>query len=746
VIRRGAYALLVLVAACHGPRRSETVLAGELPAAPTASLPLAPGAFAPSLLRLDGKAPPGFGDDLTDVDTCSTCHPDVAKQWSASAHSFSSFTNPVYRASVEMIRHDLGKRASQLCGGCHDIALETTGALLGEVPPRDLRSHSGVTCRVCHGIDQVSTDGNGSYTLRTRAIYTPDVHDPASVERHRRSVRLKPLGANLCGACHRAFLSPDLGPLAHITGIDEPTAWRASAYDGGDLRRVDHVDRKTCIDCHMAPEAASADEAAAKGGKVHSHRFLGGHTWMAGMRGDAEQLARLRAHLEGVASIDVAAAIEPPELAPPDAPRTAAGAWVLPADGAPARPGTRVALEVVVRNLLVGHRFPGGVMDMQDTWIELDVRDAHGRRIASSGLHHAADPADPDRADGAHVLRSLPVDDHSRILDLHELAKFRAVIFTQAIAPRDAIVVRYALDVPRGLTPDQLPLRVDARLRHRSRSLADQQVVCDESKTAVGRAFAAGARAARGIDLDPCQPQPITEITSTTAWLGGSPPAGAPRPSRPRWERTYELGMALVGEVTEELDEAKAILGAAAVQTPRGPAGDRARGMIDVQLGWVLGRQGRTDEALAVLDRARRLLPDAPAAIDAAAVDALMRVWRWREAVAPARAVADKAPRATYAWVVLARVLGSVGDDRGALAAARQGLALDGRQPDLLRSQAVALRALGSPLAAAALDAYDRFRSPDDAPDLRIKCADVSERCARERQIGHTHVLAPAPR
>jgi tetratricopeptide (TPR) repeat protein len=743
VIRRGAWAVLVVVAACHGPQRAETVLAGALPAAPTASLPRAPGAFGPSLLRLDGKASASFGDDLTDVDTCSTCHPDVAKQWSASAHSFSSFTNPIYRASVELIRHDLGRKASQLCGSCHDVALETTGALLGEIPARDLRSHSGVTCRVCHGIDQVDTDGNGSYTLRTQPIYTPDVTDPASVERHRRSVSLRPLGAKVCGACHRAFLSPDLGTPVHITGVDEPTAWRASAYDGGDLARVDDVDRKTCIDCHMAPEAASPDEAAAHDGKVHSHRFLGGHTWMAGMRGDADQLARLRAHLEGVASIDVAAAIEPPDAAPADAPRTAAGAWVMPADGAAARAGTRVGLEVVVRNRLVGHRFPGGVMDMQDTWIEVEVSDAHGRRLASSGLHHAADPADPDRADGAHVLRSLPVDDQSRILDLHELARFRAVIFTQAIAPRDAVVVRYALDVPRGLAPGDLPLRVDARLRHRSRSLADQQVVCDESKTEVGRAFAAGALDARGIDLDPCEPQPITEITSTTAWLGGRAPAGTPSPARPRWQRTYELGMALVGEVTEELDEAKAVLGAAAAEAPAGRAGDRARGMIDVQLGWVLGRQGRTDEALAILDRARRLLPDAPAAIDAAAADALMRVWRWREAVAPAEAAAGKAPGATASWVVLARVLGSVGDDRGALEAARRGLALDGRQPDLLRSQAVALRALGSPLADAALAAYDRFRVPDDAPDLRIRCADVSARCARERQIGHTHVLAP---
>jgi hypothetical protein len=94
---------------------------------------------------------------------------------------------------------------------------------------------------------------------------------------------------------------------------------------------------------------------------------------------------------------------------------------------------------------------------------------------------------------------------------------------------------------------------------------------------------------------------------------------------------------------------------------------------------------------------------------------------------------------------VLARVLGSAGDDRGALAAARSGLALDPRNPDLLRSQATALRALGSPLADQALAAYERFRAPDDAGQLKITCADRSPRCEREREIGHVHLLV-APR
>jgi hypothetical protein len=72
------------------------------------------------------------------------------------------------------------------------------------------------------------------------------------------------------------------------------------------------------------------------------------------------------------------------------------------------------------------------------------------------------------------------------------------------------------------------------------------------------------------------------------------------------------------------------------------------------------------------------------------------------------------------------------------------GLELAPRDPDLLRSQATALAALGRPEADVALAAYDRFRSPDNSAELRISCATGSQRCAREREQGHTHVMQPA--
>jgi len=204
----------------------------------------------------------------------------------------------------------------------------------------------------------------------------------------------------------------------------------------------------------------------------------------------------------------------------------------------------------------------------------------------------------------------------------------------------------------------------------------------------------------------------------------------------------YEHGMALVATVSERLDEARSVLDAALAAAPSGDK--RARAMILVQLAWVASKQGRVEDALGLVTEARPLLPSpGPAVLDAVAADALSRVWRWDDAVAPARACAARAPANSGAWVALARALGSTGDNAGALDAAIQGLELVPRDPDLLRSQAIALAGLHRREADAALAAYDRFRSPDNSAELRIHCASDSSRCAREREQGHTHPLYP---
>jgi tetratricopeptide (TPR) repeat protein len=665
-----------------------------------ARLPKTPGLFGPSLVALQGNREGDISDGnmLSDVDSCSTCHPDAAAQWGTSPHSFASFGNPIYRVNVELARTELGKEASQHCGGCHDMPLMVDGLMAeNHVPGDDLRAHSGVTCRLCHGIKSVSKDGNGSYVWSRAPLDAPTLGDAASIEKHRAQVSVKSLGTELCVGCHRGFLSPDMGQgmPVHLSGLDEPGSWRNSAWTGNGMGRVDKVDKKTCIDCHMEREPASKDEyAASHDGKIASHRFLGGHTWMAAMRGDDEHLQRMQAKLQGVASIDV-------QPSP-----------------------TGVGFDVVIRNLLVGHRFPGGVMDIQDTWIEVEVRNAKGTLVATSGVDHDKNAHDED----THVLRTLVVDETGHVLEKHEMPRFRTQIAPQSLAAREAQAIRYVL--PEAAQTSG-PHTVTARLRHRSRTLQMQEEVCRAARTAEGKEFLSGAKGAREVTLDPCRAQPITLIAETTAVIGNEPNTSS-------WEKQYEHGMALTSVISERLEEARTVLEHALAAAPEG----KPKAMVIVQLAVVASKQGRADDALALIAQARKLLPEpGPPVLDAVEADALSRVWRWEEAVMPAKRAAEKAKANSQAWVVAARCYGSVSDNEAALAAAIAGLELSPRDPDLLRSQATALAALNRPEAADALSAYDRFRSPDQSAELRISCAVDSPRCAREREQGHSHTL-----
>ncbi len=693
-------------------------------------LPRDGGDADPSLSRLSPVAGTTDGMTLADVDTCGGCHPDVFAQQQASAHAYSSFNNPIYRVAVDKLRDEAGPRASRMCAGCHDIALLSDGVMDREVEPADTRAHAGVTCRVCHGISEARRDGNGSYTLAPRQILLPKADDEASVEAHRRSAA--PLrSAEMCGSCHRSFLDETTGnPGVFLTGQDDLSAWLGSPYNKSGLARIDDpIEARDCIGCHMQSEMATRGDAAARrDGVVKSHRFLGGHTWLAGMLGDKDQLERQRAVLRFAVSVDVAEA------------RDGAGRRTLPADGAPVAAGDTMTFDVVLRNLLVGHRFPGGVLDAQDTWIEVTVRDARGRILGRAGGDHAASGEDPS----AHVLRSLVADEHGVPRFVRETHQFRAPVINHTVAPRDMVAVRYRLRLPGRLGRGALPLAVEARVVHRSRNLPLQRAACEAAGTARGRGFSTRATELEDPVLDPCADQPLTVMAETTAWIGeGWRARAAEQGPRPVWRRRYEHGMALLHARQENLEEARAPLMAALADvegdTSRGP---RERGMVLLALGQLEGKQGRTAEAVAWLDRAEREMPGHPA-IAYARGAAFARVWRWSEAADAFGAAMAKATSNAPGWGQLAMALGSIGREQEALVAAQRGLALAPRDADLLRVQALALRGLGaSPeWADSALEAYDRYRPPDRAADLRIACVGSVPLCAGERDPVHVHEM-----
>jgi PAS domain-containing protein len=722
-------AITALALACSGspaaPPAATTLTASPSAATPTAVLPRPSAALAPAQTELAGTL---TGDTVTETESCAGCHADAAAQWRSSAHAFGSFNNPVYRVVVDRFRADVGKEASRFCGGCHDVALLVDGAMSKEVAPSDPRGHGGITCRVCHGIESTRPDGNGSYLLASSPIPIPRDGDDASLRAHRARMAMPPLRtAQMCGSCHRAFLSPETGNPSHLVGQDELGTWQRSAYAGSLAARVDEpIETAECRTCHMPLEAAAHGDAAAKDGKIRSHRFAGANTWLAAMRGDHEQVDAVQAMLRGAASIDVAVAM--------------AADWTrtLPADGAPVIPGQALTLDVVVRNERTGHRFPGGVLDAQDTWVELEIRDARGKRLAEAGDAQQATGTD----ETAHRLRAVMGDAEGTPLLLRDTQRFRAPVFNHTILPRDAEVVRFRFDVPSSLAASQLPLRVTARLRHRSRDLALSRAACADVKSARGASFAREVTRRTGGTMDPCVAEPVTEIATSEVELGTG--ASAHRSAMPAWRRLYDHGLGMLHALQEDVESARASLERALEDLP--PEASRERAMVLGALAEVSIREGRTDEALQTLDEAEALAPDQPA-IPHARGTALANVWRWKEATAPLRQAAVATPLDDGLWSHLAVAYGSADDPRSALEATAHGLALTPRDADMLRVQALALERLGaSPEdVARARDAFARWRPPDDAPAIKNGCSRQFPWCALERLPVHVHPMRSSP-
>ncbi len=658
---------------------------------------------------------------LADVEVCASCHEEVYAAWRGSPHAAASFDNPWYRQAVDAFREAQGTEASRFCSGCHDPVVLLADAVDDPIDPDDPRSQAGITCMVCHGIQEVRPSGNASYTLRTAEVPLPDPAVPEEVAAHVAALNPEPLRTPaLCGSCHRGFLGPDMGNPYHLPAVDDLTPWARSRFGGSPASRLDTpVEEATCQGCHMPLVPASDRDFATTDGQIHTHRVPGGHTALAGARGDDAQLAAIRDRLADVVRVDVAAV------------RSGARSQ-RPADGARLRPG-RVEIDVLIRNLGVGHHFPGGTRDLADTWLEVEVRDANGALVAEAGTRHA------EAIDGtAHRLVMGPVDEQAEVQELHHVQRFRAAVYDRTIAPRDAEVVRYAFELPDGVAE---PLSIDARLRHRRHSRAMVDAACAATRSPRGRAFARTAEALGKPPIDGCAPLPITEMADARVWVGAGADGRAPSggATATPFERTFAHALALISDVQEHLDDARPSLAAALRHAPD----DAARAMVHVQAARLEGRQGRVSAAIAAARRAERLVGPHPA-IDRIRGDAYAQVWRWEEAARAYERAAEGAPDDESRWVDLARALGSAGRDDEALIAAETGLRLLPESAGLLRSRYLALEARQDGGADAARERYLAHRVPDALSALRLECGQRSEACAAERLPVHVHELRPA--
>jgi hypothetical protein len=424
------------------------------------------------------------------AENCARCHADVTEQWSSSAHRFASFNNPFYEAAVSRLREGRGTNPwidrhiasmgdgrapgavkSQWCAGCHDPALLLTGRMSGDIGRGEVSAQAGLTCMACHGIVRVhDRTGNGNYTFddSTRDPYlfadAPSgsvglrIHDAVLGARpgaHRARL-LKPVFGEpeFCATCHKVSLTEPLNDYRWLRGQDEFDDWDDSGVSHNAARTFYlPASRRVCQDCHMPREAAPRGDRASRDGRVRSHRFIAANTALPFVRGDTATLTRVESFLQ-----DEKLRVEVFAL------KRERGGGTLAALSDKViqlESGERVTLDVVVRNIGVGHNFPGGTIDSNQAWLELTVQEEDGTLVASSGQLDGDGRLDPL----AHVYGALFVDSAGAAV-LHRNAQdIRATVFRSVIPPGTADVAHYVLDLP--TAPRAGALTVTARLRWR---------------------------------------------------------------------------------------------------------------------------------------------------------------------------------------------------------------------------------------------------------------------------------------
>lgn len=660
---------------------------------------------------------------LANTSDCADCHSDVASHWMHSAHAYASFDNPWYRASIDEFREKRGKDESRFCAGCHDPLLLMAGDIDREVEPDNGLAYAGVTCLVCHSIESTRPDGNASFTLSDAPVLLPDPANAEEIEAHRARLTLKPLRtAALCGSCHRSFSGPSIGNQNHLPGIDDLGDWASSAFAGAVQDQLTSVEQNSCQGCHMGTEAASdAEMAGATDGILSSHRWAASHTAMAAQMPDPRHAQQASQELEGAVLVDIGPV------------RAGQRRYLLPGESR-LRGGELLVFDVLLENQRAGHRFPGGVRDMQDVWVEVEVRDASGELLAVSRPNE-------DGNDDVFVLRATLLDSAAAPEILHQVHRFAAPAFDRTLAAHDARAVRYSMKLP---AHPELPLRVDARLLHRKHNLQFQALACAESRTERGLGFALGAEKLGKVAIDPCLEQPVTEVGAATVWMGRGakaqkPTAGA---ARPAVERLLSQALALLHSKQEHVLVAKPSI-ERALRTARELESPFLQARALVLRARLSSMQGRPKEAAAFARRAETLIGPNPV-LDRVRGDAYARVWRWRPAAEAYQRVAEASPLDWRAWRDLARAYGSLSDDLNALSASEAGLRLAPREEGLLRSRALALESLGRPEAEQARQRWLTHRAPDAQPQLLAACEQEHQRCRRDRQpIPHYTLLPP---
>jgi Flp pilus assembly protein TadD len=408
--------------------------------------------FVPSNARTeDGRYIPV--EQFFPASRCAKCHADTHAGWSESLHR-NAAREPFYRESADILLRTRGIEPTRHCESCHTPVALFSGALVSTATGRERRApftpldDEGVTCSVCHSITEARLDGTGSFTIRRPALLANADGSPmygdftdeqilADAPAHKRAV-MRPLlkSPEFCATCHKVDAPPSLNKYKHIRGFSAYDEWQQSGASHESVAPFYRREQRTdCRACHM-PKVESANDRAAKQGKIASHRWLGANTAAPLFYNQNKQTELTESFLKmDVLDVDIFAIR-----------REATNELIAPLsasneNGFSPLPGEEVVVEVVVSNRNAAHSFPPEVRDLYEAWVELEAIDAAGKTVFHTGFIQPDGMLD----ESAHVYKQIILDEQSRPITRHQIWATNIKAYDNAIQPGRSDVVRFRL-------------------------------------------------------------------------------------------------------------------------------------------------------------------------------------------------------------------------------------------------------------------------------------------------------------
>ena len=422
----------------------------------------------------------------------SGCHEQIVKEWQVSAHRYSAM-DPAFQAVQKVMGEQNGPESTRYCGGCHDpISLFSgTKNLFTEDLTNLTGYQEGVSCIVCHAIEETDIKGNANYVITQPKRYMFELHEGeawrlvreflirAYPRHHVESLQHRMFKSpEFCAACHKQFIDQEVNNVGWVQLQNQYDNWRKSRWNHpGDATKTIE-----CRECHM-PLLDSYDPAngdpldynrSSNDKKHRSHRFLAANQFipkLLELPGADEHTALTEKWLRGEIQI--------PEIADKWRPGPAVPLELVTPEKVV--PGQEVKIQAFISNVKVGHDFPTGPLDIIQAWVELMVKDQDGNEIFTSGTRDARHFIRP----GSFIFKVEAVDQYGNLIDRHNLWEMVGVRFRRSLFPGFSDKAEFVFPCPSSMTtagggqPDkeefhfQVPahrvteLQVEAKLMYR---------------------------------------------------------------------------------------------------------------------------------------------------------------------------------------------------------------------------------------------------------------------------------------